>query len=442
MATLAHASSDFVDALRQGLEAYDAGDNKKAYAIFDKALTIEPDNIWGLLWKGATAPSLAESKFWLDKAITIEPNNEHALTGLQWTEEMLTQASESSVAVIEEESIASPDEPEMAAVVPPVESVDPVEKEVSRPLNVAADVEAEAISNLLGDDEPKESLPEWLSEESVASAQATDELPDWLKEEEDTTTAQKIDVPEWLNEEVAEAASDSSDLPDWLREESGPAATESGDLPEWLRGDSEPAPASGDLPEWLNQAQAVNTPERPGTVDPDLPNWLHEDSQAAPAVVEAKSEEALHAEELPTWLVGNEESEFQAQRSKGSLSASNEVVEAYQSGLLAYEEDRLDDATIAFQRVIRLDATHVEAHNYLGSVFYLNGRPDDAIAALRRALELDPKHTESYLNLGLVYKETSNTKDAVEMFRNYLELAAETDTTAIYVRELIEELSA
>ena len=29
MASLAHASSDFVDALRRGLEAYDAGNNKK-----------------------------------------------------------------------------------------------------------------------------------------------------------------------------------------------------------------------------------------------------------------------------------------------------------------------------------------------------------------------------------------------------------------------------
>jgi cytochrome c-type biogenesis protein CcmH/NrfG len=123
------------------------------------------------------------------------------------------------------------------------------------------------------------------------------------------------------------------------------------------------------------------------------------------------------------------------------LAPSDEVVEAYQAGLWAYEEDRLDDATRAFQRVIRLDPTHVEAHNYLGSVFYLNGRQDDAIIALRRALELDPDHSESYLNLGLVYKETGRNSQAVQMFSRYLDLAPPDDTTTEYVREMIDQLN-
>ena len=69
---------------------------------------------------------------------------------------------------------------------------------------------------------------------------------------------------------------------------------------------------------------------------------------------------------------------------------------------------------------------------------------DELRAALMHArdcVELDSNHTESYLNLGLVYKETGNMTEAVEMFRRYLELAPESDSTAIYVRELIEELS-
>ncbi len=472
MASLAHASSDFVNALRRGLEAYDGGNNTQAYAIFDEALDIEPDNIWALLWKGATAPSAKETKPWLEQAIKIEPNNEHALAGLQWVNELLIPEIDPSAIVTDsaakEEAPVLADEPKMAVVAPPVEEITPptnlrealaeavpdvpempempdVSKIVDNPLSSATEVEAEP--SWLGGDTKKESadLPDWLSGVDTSASpvdEVSDELPDWLKEEQSTTSAQPSDASSWLGEPKTEdmsasapTASASEDLPDWLNEQTGPAPQESGNLPDWLSGDNTAETPSSDLPDWLNEGQTTDAPQISPSVDNDLPDWLKDESAAAPAIVGAVSGD------LPSWLGGGDESEFQAQRAKGSLTASNEVVEAYQSGLLAYEEDRLDDATVAFQRVIRLDPAHVEAHNYLGSVFYLNGRPDDAIAALRRALELDSNHTESYLNLGLVYKETGNITEAVEMFRRYLDLAPESDSTAIYVRELIQELS-
>lgn len=450
MATLAHASSDFVNALRKGLEAYDGGNNTQAYALFDEALAIEPDNIWALLWKGATAPSAKETKPWLEQAIRIEPNNEHALAGLQWVNELLIPEIDPSAIVTDtaakEEAPVSPDEAKIAAV----EEVSAMEElpDVADTAQPSAGI-ADAEPSWLAPEEEKESsdFPDWLSGADSGAAsidESSDELPDWLKDEQSTTTPEMltpepVDVPPWIDESKTEDTSASSDLPGWLNEQTGPAPQESGGLPDWLSGDNISDAPSGELPDWLNEGQTNEAPALEASIDNDLPDWLKDESVAAP-VVGAVDPVPL-SEELPSWLEGGEESDFQAQRAKGSLAASNEVVEAYQSGLLAYEEDRLDDATIAFQRVIRLDPTHVEAHNYLGSVFYLNGRPDDAIAALRQALQLDSNHTESYLNLGLVYKETGNMSEAVEMFRRYLDLAPESDSTAIYVRELIQELS-
>lgn len=487
MASLVHASSDFVNALRRGLEAYDGGNNTQAYAFFDEALAIEPDNIWALLWKGATAPSAKETKPWLEQAIRIEPNNEHALAGLQWVNELLIPEVDPSAIVTDtaakEEAPVWPDEPKMAVVAPPIEPVAPPIEPVAPPIEpVAPPIEAmeevpafeevPAMEELpdvadtpqpsagiadpepswLAPEEEKESsdFPDWLSGADSGAAsidESSDELPDWLKEEQSTTTPgivapEPVDVAPWIDESKTEdtsASSASSDLPGWLNEQTGPAPQESGSLPDWLSGDNMSDAPSGELPDWLNEGQTNEAPAVSASIDNDLPDWLKDESVAAPVV--GAVDPVPVSEELPSWLEGGEENDFQAQRAKGSLAASNEVVEAYQSGLLAYEEDRLDDATIAFQRVIRLDPTHVEAHNYLGSVFYLNGRPDDAIAALRQALELDSNHTESYLNLGLVYKETGNMSEAVEMFRRYLDLAPESDSTAIYVRELIQELS-
>lgn len=437
MASLAHASSDFVDALRRGLDAYDAGNNKKAYAIFDEALDIEPDNVWGLVWKGATAPTPTESKEWLEQAVAIDANNKHAIAGLQWVKEVLQDGS-ALPAPEPEESLMLPEQEELFTS-PPAPTQTPF-------------IESDSFTDVVTPPvhEEVEELPDWLSTEATSEAEA---LPDWLNKE--TTPAvpeSEEELPNWL-EGTSEppAVSESDDLPNWFgaeEESTSEPAEESAPLPDWLQGGvSSPPSDSGDLPDWLTQGPTTPAVEEPA----DLPQWLNEES-TTPAVSEPSdlpdwlmgdSEPAsvgTSSDELPSWLGNEDQGDFQAQRAKGSLAPSSDAVEAYQSGLLAYEEDRLDDATIAFERVIRLQPSHVEAHNYLGSVFYLNGRPNDAINALQGALELDADHTESYLNLGLVYKETGRSNDAVRMFRRYLDLAPADDSTAMYVQELIDEL--
>ena len=55
MSSVSSASSDFINALQRGLDAYDAGNTTEAARRFDEAVAIDPQNVWGLLWKGATA---------------------------------------------------------------------------------------------------------------------------------------------------------------------------------------------------------------------------------------------------------------------------------------------------------------------------------------------------------------------------------------------------
>ena len=164
-------------------------------------------------------------------------------------------------------------------------------------------------------------------------------------------------------------------------------------------------------------------------------------------VKHSETEKALEerASSPDAFLEGDDESPTEAHQVEQLPIAEkdevDEVDQAYQSGQLAYKEERLDEAIVAFERVIELEPSHVKAHNYLGTVYYLNGRPNEAIKTLQRALQLDPKHSHSYLNLGLVYKETGNATLALRMFHRYLELAPPDNKSAVYVQELIEELS-
>jgi tetratricopeptide (TPR) repeat protein len=282
-------------------------------------------------------------------------------------------------------------------------------------------------------------LPDWLrGEEGVAEAES--DLPDWLTGSEERDTALEEDLPDWLSsEDVDVAEADEGDLPDWLSGVDTEVAEADEELPDWLRDEEESfAETGGDLPDWLQEEEEedVALPEwmrgEGETISPvedeELPDWLQEEGGSSGA-----------DEDLPDWLRG-EEGGTVAEQAGMAVAGSGEISDAYDRGLRAYEEDRLEDAISSFRRVIELDPNHVEAHNYLGSVYFLAERPNDAISALRRAVELDPSYTESYLNLGLVYKETGNSREAAEMFRRYLSMAPEGDSTAAYVQELLGEM--
>ncbi|MCZ7569366.1 MAG: tetratricopeptide repeat protein [Ardenticatenaceae bacterium] len=362
MASLAHASAEFVQALRRGLAAYDAGDHEQAYDEFSQALDIEPDNVWGLLWKGATAPSPATAAMWLEQALALDPENEHAEAGLAWAKSRMDGASVSGstqLALPESERLA----PDWSA------------EEAAR----TGEAEEEADLSWLGD------LPAG-EEEAAESVQRAEE--------------DEAESPQTEAGDIELASSDDEDLPDWLR-----------DIQE---------AADDDVPDWLRNAETPSPPE----VEADLPDWLSGDLTPTGDEVERT---LLNAEEptasaLPDWLAAEETQIDTSRRAEGSLPPSDAGVEAYQAGLLAYEENRLDEALRAFERTVKLDPSHVEAHNYLGSVYFLQGRTDEAVRAFNQALELDPDHAESYLNLGLVYQETNQPAQAIQMFERYLEL--------------------
>lgn len=357
MASLAHASAEFVQALRRGLEAYDIGDHERAYDEFSQALDIEPDNVWGLLWKGATAPSAADAAMWLEQALALDPDNEHAAAGLAWAQSQMEAA------------------PVSAAPVLPTPEVE--EAEVEEAEERAAQEEESDLT--------------WLRQEAV---QADETL---------VPTELAGEAAESFHEEafdVAPERDEDEDLPDWLREVQD---TGQNDVPAWLRSGEPPAPVK---------------------VDADLPDWLSGDAALAEEEKEQVEEEAEApaAGPLPDWLAEEETLIDTGRRAEGSLPPSDAAVEAYQVGLLAYEENRLDEALQAFERTIKLDPGHVEAHNYLGSVYFLQGRTEEAINTFNQALEFDPDHAESYLNLGLVYQEINQPARAVQMFERYLEL--------------------
>lgn len=402
MVSLANASSEFIDVFREGVAAYDEDDQQRAYALFGEALDIEPDNVWALLWCGATAPTPSETEQWLEQALELDPANPHAQAGLEWAQEAKTVEEAGALDVVEPAPTVEEEEPE--------------------------EVDEDAFDWL--DEEPVDDEPESAADDAaIAEAEAffeedEDDVPDWLRDEgEEDTAATVLDVePETAFDE------DDEDIPDWLREDDedvGETSAEATvvDEDEFIDFDED----EEDVPDWLleeDEDDYFDEPEAPAattevepTDEAGLPAWLTEEEEAA-------EEQPADVYETP----------------EGSLEAPNKKVAAFQAGLDAYDKNNLEDAQRHFERTVQLDDQHVEAHNYLGSVYFLQGRTDEAIDSFDRALQLDDAHAESYLNLGLVYQETGDRQKAVQMFENYLDLDPDS-SIADDVRGFIDNLS-
>lgn len=383
---LTQASEAFVEALKAGLAAFDAGNRDEAYQIFDQALDIEPDNIWGLLWKGATAPAPRETAHWLEQVLALNPDNIHAEAGMAWARDQL-----GVVPTTEEMPVAPP------AVGEPEEVEEPFVVEEPAPPPVEEAVE----------------IPEAV--EPVAEVEA----PDWLRDEVSLPEEEEEKVPTWLEgpapvaeeEPAEEVAAAEVEAPDWLRE----------------AGKEIEAVAAEEAPPAVSEEPAVAEEIEEEAAEPfALPSWLTDEIPEAPAETEGAATVIAGLEEtaevpagdetgLPDWL----EAEAAVTEEKAGAETA---YEHYQQGLAYYEENRLEEAAKEFEAAAELNPDHVETHNYLGSVYFLQGKPADAVEAFHQALQRDQNHAESHLNLGLVYQETGKSAEAVKEFETYLEL--------------------
>ncbi len=85
----------------------------------------------------------------------------------------------------------------------------------------------------------------------------------------------------------------------------------------------------------------------------------------------------------------------------------------YQVALFYYRQEAWRDAIPLFQKVIKIDPEHANAHNYLGTIFRSMGCNLDALKSFRRALDIDPDYSVGYLNLSYTYFDLNQMTKAI-----------------------------
>jgi len=98
-------------------------------------------------------------------------------------------------------------------------------------------------------------------------------------------------------------------------------------------------------------------------------------------------------------------------------------IEAYNNlGIIYQEIGNLDRAFEAFQKSIEINPQYEKGHNNLGIILYLKGRNEEALEAFQKALTINSNNIESHINLGVLFKKQGQLNKAIESYQKALDI--------------------
>jgi len=123
---------------------------------------------------------------------------------------------------------------------------------------------------------------------------------------------------------------------------------------------------------------------------------------------------ATKKEEAPLSSVGVE------QEGGKDRTLTSDVHIHFNSGVSFYNQREFSKAIQAYQKVIELDPTYVEAYNNLGIIYQMMGDVERAFESYRKSTEINPRYEKGYNNLGILLLLKGRNEEALEAFQKAL----------------------
>jgi len=119
-------------------------------------------------------------------------------------------------------------------------------------------------------------------------------------------------------------------------------------------------------------------------------------------------------EEAPSKSIGV------GQEGGNDSTRTSDVLTHFNSGVHFYNQKEFSKAVLAYQKVIELDPTYVEAYNNLGIIYQLMGNVEKAFWAYQKSTEINPKYEKGYNNLGILLLLKGRYDEALAAFEKAL----------------------
>lgn len=93
-----------------------------------------------------------------------------------------------------------------------------------------------------------------------------------------------------------------------------------------------------------------------------------------------------------------------------------DIAAAFAQASLLHQQGRLKDAALLYQRVLRADAGHFEAHHMLGLLRAQEGDFVEAVKAIGHALKVNPRNQHALANFGNVLRALGQREEALASY--------------------------
>ena len=111
---------------------------------------------------------------------------------------------------------------------------------------------------------------------------------------------------------------------------------------------------------------------------------------------------------------------------KEALKSNAEFAEAYNNiGLALFNQSRFDEAIEEFRNALRIEPDFSLAHANLGLVLLNKELVDEAIEELTKAVSLNPEIAETYYNLGIAYNRKGLVDETIKAYEGFIQHAGE-----------------
>jgi Flp pilus assembly protein TadD len=100
-------------------------------------------------------------------------------------------------------------------------------------------------------------------------------------------------------------------------------------------------------------------------------------------------------------------------------------------GLILLQKGKVDAAIVQFQEALRIMPDFAEAHYVLGNALRQKGRVDEAISHFQRALQIKPDFAEAHNNLGTALRQKGRVDEAISHYQKALQIMPDNESVHV-----------
>jgi tetratricopeptide (TPR) repeat protein len=98
------------------------------------------------------------------------------------------------------------------------------------------------------------------------------------------------------------------------------------------------------------------------------------------------------------------------------------IEEAFNLAVQSHQAGKTDIAQELYNRVLKIDANYVAAHNNLGNIFIELGEHQKAKDCYEKTIEINPNYINAHYNLGVIFTESKEYQKAKSCYEKTIEI--------------------